>query len=141
MAGREGSFMGGPDEDKSLEMRLISLEKRALDRWGKGDPDGFLELAAPDISYFDPYVERRIDGKEALARYYDGARGKVHVDHYDLLNPKVQRCGDMAVLSFNYVSFGGNEDRYPWNCTEVYRREPDGWHIIQTHWSLTRAEK
>ena len=29
---------------------ILALERAALDRWGKGDPDGFLELAAPDVS-------------------------------------------------------------------------------------------
>ncbi len=45
---------------------LIALERRALERWCRGDPSGFLEIAAPDIVYFDPFVERRIDGLPAL---------------------------------------------------------------------------
>ncbi|MBI5001227.1 MAG: nuclear transport factor 2 family protein [Euryarchaeota archaeon] len=118
---------------------IIALERAALDRWGKGDPSGFLEICAPDVVYFDPYLERRIDGLEALARYYEPARGKIHIDRYELLDPKVQLCGDMAVLTFNYVSYPG-EAR--WNCTEVYRRTDGTWRIIQTHWSLAgRKEK
>ena len=31
---------------------ILMLERAALDRWGKGDPGGFLELYAADITYF-----------------------------------------------------------------------------------------
>jgi hypothetical protein len=30
------------------------MERAALDRWGKGDPEGYLELMARDVTYFDP---------------------------------------------------------------------------------------
>ena len=46
---------------------IITMERGALGRWGIGDPSGFLEISAPDVVYFDPFLERRIDGREALA--------------------------------------------------------------------------
>ena len=71
---------------------IIAMEKAALKRWGRGDPDGFLEICAPDVVYFDPYVS------------YTGSQAS------------------------------------RWNCTEAYRREPDGrWRIVQTHWSYTNV--
>lgn len=118
---------------------IMALERAALDRWGKGDPAGFLEISAPDVVYFDPSLERRIDGREALRRYYEAIRGKVAIRRYELLNPLVQVVGDAAVLTFNYVSYGGTEDAHRWNCTEVYRRSEERWEIIQTHWSYTKA--
>lgn len=126
-----------PDGDPTET--IIRMERAALDRWGKGDPSGFLEISAPDVVYFDPFQDRRIDGRDALARYYEAARGKVSIRRYELINPLVQVVGDAAVLTFNYVSYGGTENAYPWNCTEVYRRAGDRWEIIQTHWSYTRA--
>jgi hypothetical protein len=127
--------MGIYQDSSSL---IISLERAALDRWGKGDPSGFLEISAPDAVYFDPYLEKRIDGFEALTQYYENIRGKVYFDRYELLNPLVQVCGDIAVLTFNYVSYTG-EAQSRWNCTEVYRRKGDRWQIIQTHWSHTQG--
>ncbi len=118
---------------------IINLERAALDRWGKGDPSGFLDICAPDVVYFDPGREMRIDGKEALSEYYESIRGLVSVERYELLNPLVQLIGEAAVLTFNYVSYGGSENAYRWNCTEVYRRTGDSWEIIQTHWSYTLA--
>jgi ketosteroid isomerase-like protein len=116
---------------------IIAMECAALDRWIRGDPSGFLEITAPDVVYFDPYRAKRIDGIEALTAIYKELWGKILLDRYELLNPLVQVIGDTAVLTFNYVSYTGeNEDR--WNCTEVYRRNGDRWQIIQSHWSYTQ---
>ena len=38
---------------------IIALERGALDRWGKGDPEGFLELMSEDETYFDPMTEKQ----------------------------------------------------------------------------------
>jgi len=116
---------------------IVGLERAALERWGRGDPSGFLEISSPDVSYFDPTLTQRLDGKEALTRLYESVRGEIHLDRFELLNPKVQFCGDGAVLTYHFV--GESEARTNrWNCTEVYRRTPAGWRIIQTHWSFTR---
>ncbi len=127
------------DPPGDLTDTIVAMECTALDRWGNGDPSGFLEICAPDVVYFDPNLERRIDGRDALSEYYDAIKGKVSIERYELLNPLVQRVGDAAVLTFNYVSYGEDEDKYKWNCTEVYRRASEGWEIIQTHWSYTLA--
>lgn len=117
---------------------IIAMERAALERWGKGDPSGFLEITDEDVVYFDPFVEKRLDGKKALTDLYESIRGQIHVDTFDLINPLVQGLGDMAVLTFNFVSTtDGKEDR--WNCTEVYRRTSGEWKIIQTHWSITKS--
>lgn len=118
---------------------ILALERAALDRWSRGDPSGFLEISAPDVVYFDPFRERRVDGLAELTRIYDELRGKVQIARYEIQGPQVQVAGDAAVLTFRFVSYGGNEDAFRWNCTEVYRRDPAGWRIIQTHWSFTNV--
>ncbi len=123
-----------------IASELIALERAALDRWGAGDPSGYLEICAPDVTYFDPFLERRLDGLEALTTLYEAIRGGIHVERYDFINPKVQVCGEMAVLTFNLVSHMG-ANAVPWNCTEVYRCDPVGWRLIQTHWSITQHLK
>ena len=123
---------------KFIVEEVIGLERAALDRWGKGDPSGFLEICAPDVVYFDPFLKRRLDGLAELTEHYEGIRGKIQIERYELLNPLVQSGDGLAVLTFNYVSWG-NEGESRWNCTEVYRRDPPGWRLIQTHWSYTDA--
>jgi ketosteroid isomerase-like protein len=125
----------------AIAEEIIAMEKAALNRWGRGDPDGFLEICASDVVYFDPYLEMRVNGLPALTQLYDTIRGQVRFDRFELLNPQVQASGDIAVLTFNYVSYTSNQASR-WNCTEVYRRESEGrWWIIQTHWSYTNVFK
>ncbi len=124
---------------ENISATIINLERAALERWGKGDPSGFLEISAPDVVYFDPSLDRRIDGLDALTSYYESLRGRVSFDRFELMNPLVQVVGDAAVLTFNYVSYGTGGGRSPWNCTEVYRRAGPNWRIIQTHWSFTKS--
>ncbi len=118
------------------EDEIIALEHTALDRWCRGDPSGFLEISAPDVVYFDPYIEHRLDGLEALTRYYESLRGQVSASRWEIMAPRVQRVGDAAVLTFQFLSWGGSENALRWNCTEVYRREAGRWEIIQTNWSF-----
>jgi ketosteroid isomerase-like protein len=115
---------------------IVTMERAALGRWGAGDPDGFLEISAEDVVYFDPYTAKRLDGIAALRARYEELRGKVHVDRFEMIAPKVQLCGTAAVLTFNHVSYIG-ERAVRWNCTEVYRRKGAGWEIVQSHWSYT----
>jgi ketosteroid isomerase-like protein len=116
---------------------LISMEQTALDRWSKGDPDGFLEISDSSVVYFDPFVERRLNGRDELKKLYEQVRGKIHIDSYEMIDPKVQVAGDIAVLTYNFVSHNG-EGTMRWNTTEVYRRKESKWRIIHTHWSLTQ---
>jgi ketosteroid isomerase-like protein len=122
--------------DLTIKQLIISLEKEALEAWNQGDPDAYLRLYADDYTYFDPSLERRLDGYDAIQAYYDKVRGHVNVDKYAMLNPEVQIIdSSAAVLSFNLHSHE-RDDFYRWNCTEVYRREDNGqWKIVHTHWS------
>jgi ketosteroid isomerase-like protein len=118
---------------------LLALEHAALVRWCAGDPSGYLEICAADVVYFDPFLERRLDGIAALTRYYEELRGKISAERFEILNPHVQSASDMTVLTFNFVSFAQKAMTSRWNCTEVYRQDADGWRIIQSHWSITRT--
>lgn len=124
-----------PDPHPDAEA-ILRLEEGALARWCRGDPGGFLELAAPDVSYFDPFLPRRLDGLGALTAYYEGLRGKISAERFELLHPTVVLAGGAAVLTFNFVSWAAGAV-HRWNCTEVYRRDVPGWRIVQTHWSFT----
>ena len=129
-----------PTESEILETLLV-MEHAALDRWGKGDPSGYLDIYADDIVYFDPAQERRVDGLPAMTALYESFRGQVQLVSYEILNPKVQTWNGGAVLTFNYSSLSKSGNTARWNCTEVYCLTDAGWRIIQSHWSLTRAIK
>jgi hypothetical protein len=48
--------------EEDLAEEIIAMECEALDRWGKGDPRGFTEISAAEVTYYNPYTERRLDG-------------------------------------------------------------------------------
>jgi ketosteroid isomerase-like protein len=119
---------------------IVALERGALDRWGKGDPQGFFDIMASDQTYFDPMTAKRIDGQDALKKYIAPFTGKIAIEKYQMIDPKVQRSGDLAVLTFNLVSHGAQLDGGPkttvrWNATEIYQRLNGSWKIVHSHWS------
>ena len=122
--------------------QIVMLERDALDRWGQGDPGGFLELYASDISYFDPVTAARIDGHQAMENYYRPWIGKIHVVRYEMRSPQVIVDGNMALLTYNLVNYirdtnGLESVGSCWNSTTVYQRRGDTWKTIHSHWSFT----
>src|SRR5438034_820503 len=85
--------------------QILMLERGALDRWGRGDPGGFLELYAADITYFDPVTATRIDGHQEMVTYYGPWTGKIRIARYEILNPQVVVEGNMALLTSNLVNY------------------------------------
>lgn len=123
--------------------QILTLERKALDRWGNGDPGGFLELYASDISYFDPATASRIDGHAAMEDYYRPWTGKIEIPRYEMLNPQVTVEEFMALLTYNLVNYVRDSDGAErvgsrWNSTTVYRRHDGKWNAIHSHWSFTR---
>jgi len=124
---------------------IIALERGALDRWGKGDPQGYLEIYAPELTYFDPLQEKRIDGLDAMKEMIAPYIGKIRVDRFDMIDPKVQHHGDIAVLTFNLLSHRTQPDGRDaivarWNATAVYRAMEGTWKSIHVHWSYIKPE-
>lgn len=127
--------------DDAQADEVISLERAALDRWGRGDPSGFLDTYAPEITYFDIGTQRRLDGHAAMTDYYRPITGKIKIPRYEMIGPRVQRHGDVAVLTYNLrseaVQPDGKQVTVRWNSTSVYARMGREWKMIHSHWSLT----
>jgi ketosteroid isomerase-like protein len=125
--------------------KIVAMEKAALDRWGKGDPQGYLEIMDTDLTYFDPFQEKRLDGLGAMKDFIKPFTGKIKVDRFDMLNPRVQREGNVALLTFNLLSYvrqadGTEKIAARWNSSEVYRKIEGKWKIIHSHWSYVKPD-
>jgi ketosteroid isomerase-like protein len=124
-----------------IATEIIALERAALDRWGKGDPQGCLETYTSDITYFDPVSPTRIDGLDAMKAWYAPIAGKVAIARYDMIGALVQRFGEIAVLSYQLINYGTNDQVLTrWNSTAVYRLTEAGWKIAHSHFSYTQPE-
>jgi len=123
--------------------QLLLLERRALDRWGRGDPAGFLESYSEGITYFDPSTAARFDGHQVMVDYYRPFIGKIQIARYEILNPHVVVDGKMGVLTYNLVNYiqdaeGVESVGTRWNSTTVYQYVDNRWRTIHSHWSFTR---
>lgn len=141
LIGAEGQTKASGD----VAQTIIAMEQGALERWGKGDPNGYFEIMAPDTTYFDPTLAKRVDGVGALHALIDPFKGKIHIERAEMIDPKVQQQGSIAVLTFNLISHGAQVGDGPkgdvrWNSTEVYQRISGRWKIIHSHWSYTKPE-
>jgi ketosteroid isomerase-like protein len=126
-----------------LDGRLSTGSQRRARARGEGDPQGFFDIMASDQTYFDPTTAKRIDGQDALKNYFAPFTGKINIERYEMIDPKVQRSGDLAVLTFNLVSYGAQLDGGPkstarWNSTEVYQHLNGSWKIVHSHWSYIK---
>jgi len=132
-------------QESDAKQTVIAMEQAALDRWGKGDPQGYFEIMAPEQTYFDPTTAKRIDGQPDLKKYIEPFTGKIKIDRVEMIDPAVQQSGDIAVLTFNLVDYGASLGDGPkttarWNSTEVYQRIGGSWKIIHSHWSYVQPK-
>ena len=130
--------MKDAQNNEKITQEIISMERAALDRWGKGYISAYTEISADEVTYFDPGTERRVDGLRALDQHCAPMAGKIKIESYNMLNPAVQVHDNTAVLTFNLIDHlptteGSNEEH--WNATEVYCKIDGKWKIIHTHWS------
>ena len=123
---------------------IIALERGALDRWGRGDPQGYLDLYARNVTYFDPMREKRIDGLDAMKQALEPIKGLVKIDRYEMVEPQVYPAVNAAILTYNLVSYGrspaGEAMVVRWNSTAVYAQIDRQWKIVHSHWSYTKPE-
>lgn len=125
--------------DSGAATMIIGLEENALARWIDGDPSGYLDLYASDVSYLAEGLGARVDGLEALRSLLANMDGTPMVPKAVLVDPLVTGVGEVARLACNadWLSETGERIRR-WNCTEIYRRKNGTWEIAHSHWSIVQ---
>jgi len=125
---------------------LLALEAGAMERWRQGDPYGFIEISAPEVTYFDTGTPARLNNLAELKAEYKKRENKIFYDVMEFIAPRVQVYGDAAVLFYRFFSTVLNRDgtvksRTPWNCTEVFAKKEGRWRIVHTHWSFIQGRR
>lgn len=138
MPDAECRVQGAEGDVPEVQRTILALERAALERWGNGDPGGFIDLAAEDIVYFDPFQAFRLDGRERFVRLMESIRGQVQIERFEIANPVVHAADGFALLTFNFVSWPEGP-MCRWNATEAYRKEGAAWRLVHQHWSLTHS--
>jgi ketosteroid isomerase-like protein len=127
--------------EDNVDETIISIEKAAQDLFAKGDPSGIFNISAEEITYFDEVTKKRLNGLVELKEHYKPVIGKRILDHYDMIDPKVQIHGNTAVLTFNLIEYTKNDDittQTYWNATEIFALIKGDWKIIHSHWSIPK---
>lgn len=127
---------------ENAEQTILAKERQALDLWSKGDPLGFSINFADDVTYFDDIgALTRLDGLEEVQNYLASLDGIIPPHSYELVNPKVQVYGDIAILTLRYhaTSIEG-EPGPPWKATSVYHLTDGEWLVVHANWSLVKDE-
>ena len=125
---------------QNAEELINNKENTALDRWKTGDTFGFIEIAAEDITYFDPGLEKRVSGKKEFHDHLASFNGTFSFPRYEFRNTQVQLYDDIGILTFNFVGFSDKGKENKWNATEVFRLIDNDWKIVSSHWSKTKPE-
>ena len=119
---------------------ILAQERRALDRWARGQPLGYVDNDADDVTYFDDIgAHRRIDGLPAVRQYFASLEGKISPHQYELVDPKVQVYGDIGIVTLRYEprTIDGTP-LTPWKATAVYRLTAGDWRVVHAHWSMVK---
>ncbi|MFB3779291.1 MAG: DUF4440 domain-containing protein [Bryobacteraceae bacterium] len=119
------------------EQAILAQERKALDHWAQGNPLGYLDVDASDVTYFDDIAaQTRIDGLDAMRNYFTSLVGQIPVHRYEIIDPKVQLYGDVGILTFRYQAFAPDGQPHgPWKATSVYRLTDGEWRIVHANWS------
>lgn len=129
-----GALAGAESTDETI----LAMERRAMDGWGQGNPDEFLKISDPEITFIHSTLEKRLDGLAAVKALYEGYRGRPLFDRYEMADPRVVVSGSVAVLTYQFTTQNGSLTRR-WHATEVYRKGPSGWRILHSHFSLAAS--
>ena len=123
----------------NVEQTILAKDRQALDRWAAGDPLGFSVNFAEDATYFDDIAAHtRLDGLEEIQNHFASLEGNIPPHSYEIVDPKVQVYGDIAISTLRYHSSINGEPGPPWKATNVYRLTNDEWYIVHAHWSLVK---
>ena len=125
---------------EDVEQVILAKERQALDRWSAGDPLGFAVNFAEDATYFDDIAAHtRLDGLEEIKKHLGSLEGKIPAHNYEIVDPKVQVFGEVAILTIRYHgSTTDGQPGPPWKATSVYHLKNDNWLVVHAHWSLVK---
>ena len=124
---------------EEVEQAVLAKEREALDQWSAGNPVGFAAVAAADITVMDDIgAQNRLNGIEAQKAYLQSLEGQVPKHDYEIVNPKVQVYGDIAICTLHYQASVDGQAAPPWKATDVYRLIDGDWQMVHSHWSLVK---
>ena len=118
-----------------------SLASSVYEQWeafNKRDVGKATKQLADDYTEFNPAVATRLDGKDLNVRLAEaGNQDSGEGILAEMLNPKVQVYGDVAILSYNYLGMtkdkDGNTETTRAKSTRVYVKQGGDWKLVHAN--------
>jgi ketosteroid isomerase-like protein len=128
-------------EAEALE-EILALELATYETWyGKSDPTAYTQMFADKATYFDPAMADKIEDS-AIKEHLMAFAGQIPNFDYEILNPRVDLYGDVAVFTFNLEAYNPTDGTVALHAksTAVLTHTNDGWKKIHAHWTIVPPE-
>lgn len=130
---------------KDIE-ELVEFEKQIQWQWSSGDPTGYMEALAEDVTYFDPLAEYVVVGREAVREHFERIHtGPAGITRQEYRNETALPLGHGEVLLvFNFTTYqqddnGDEKEFLTWNMSHLFRKTDGKWLLRHGHLSLRDA--
>lgn len=134
------------NDTHAIEQEVLAVLDRQLRSIWAGDLETYRATTAPDVTFYEWYIStQRIDGLDfhlrETAANHRAAEGRRHggrryeIEH-EVLAPKVQLYGDIAIVTYTllmrYVTDDGVRHTEH-NETRVFHHREAGWQLVHCH--------
>lgn len=131
--------VAGEDPKVAAEVIAITRAQWAADVQGKSVAEQTANLA-DDYTEFNPAFPVRIDGKAMNTAIYEAQnRSGDKTLLGEMVNPKVQVYGDVAILTYNYVGVTQGKDGKTTDSlaksTRVYAKTGGQWKLVHANFA------
>jgi ketosteroid isomerase-like protein len=130
----------------STEEEVIALTYKIWKAEMNMDKTEMNKYLADDYTEFNPDYSTRVDGRKlnvALSEALSMNGGKILAA--EMLNPKVQVFGDVAILSYNYAGVNKDKDGVVKSnkakSTRVYVKISGSWKLVHANFALDPSEE
>ncbi len=130
-------------DNAAVEKEILDIVQREWAAEVKGDVDGMLKNKSKEVTIFDLGNPYRTDyAIDTTLVKYETKPGNVVTEQ--MVNPKVQVYGDVAILTYNLVGLSkGSDGKLSHDytrATRVYHKEGNTWMWVHGHFSRAVPE-
>jgi uncharacterized protein (TIGR02246 family) len=124
---------------------LVEFEKSIQWQWSSGDPTGYMDALAEDVTYVDPLAEYIVVGREAVREHFKRIHGDAGITRQEYLNETARPLSeDEVLLVFTFNTYqqddNGEEQLFlSWNMSLIFRKTDGEWLMTHGHLSLRHA--
>lgn len=130
-----------PTQEESKTAILEKIEM-ANDKWADGDPMGFVEVAANDVTWMDDLAAQfPVSGKDALSAYLENFKGQIPAHEHVLSDFAFQFYDDIVIVTYRYTGTFDGVPANPWKVTAVYKYEDGDWLSVHENWTVVKKEE